>query len=311
MEHEVLRQMYRIVDEHVGARDLHALLKAFIRDKEQEQSHWSEITRYAHCMLGGASPHIERIAAATELIILSLDIIDDLQDRDNESKPWMRCPQEYALNAVLALIAGFMGELGLILGNGRQEQVTAEVSQILFRSINGQQKDLNRSVRTIDDYLLMVQEKSGSLFRLACYMGYASLSCSSETIRHVNDLADCIGLIHQIQNDMKDIVCFDLKSDLLSRKRTLPVLYLLSVDDESFSGLRDYYDGLITQDDLLKQKQKLLHDIDDSGCVEYARVVQSVCIHKANELFGKIPAVSPWKEKFKEITYGVYEEYLA
>ncbi|NEW09114.1 hypothetical protein GK047_24365 [Paenibacillus sp. SYP-B3998] len=301
--------MMTIIDEHVFVEDLNLLLKSFIQEKEKEESLWSEITRQTHLMLGGNSPNIDRISAATELILLSFDIIDDLQDQDNENKPWMKCPQPYTLNAILALITGFIGELELLIGKEQKEKIFSEISKLLFRSINGQQKDLNNSILTVDDYLMMVQEKSGSLFRLACYMGYSSLPCTAETIQQMNDLADCIGLIHQIQNDIKDFTRYDLKNDLFAKKMTLPILYLFSIDDSSFQGLKDYYENKITKEDLLKQKQELLTYIDDSGCKEYARVIQSICIQKANELFEQIPAISPWKERFKEITYGDFEDY--
>jgi competence protein ComQ len=79
----------------------------------------------------------------------------------------------------------------------------------------------------------MVQEKSGSLIKLACYMGYASLDVSPQTIGHIEGLADYAGLIHQIQNDIKDLNEFDNKSDLFLKKRTLPILYLLESEDTS------------------------------------------------------------------------------
>ena len=39
--------------------------------------------------------------------------------------------------------------------------------------------------------------------------------------------------------------------------------------------------------------------IQDSGCMEYARIVQSVCIQKAEEIYENLQAISPWKERFK------------
>jgi competence protein ComQ len=305
LDNKVIEHMIDIVDEHIYAEDLNALLKTFIREKKQEQSVWSEITKHTHYMLGGSFPDIDRIAAATELVILALDIMDDLQDRDQENKPWMKCPEGYTLNAILALLMGFVGELGRFQGCNSQP-IVKEISKIISRSINGQQKDLNNSIVTVDDYLNMAQEKSGSLIRLACCMGYSSLDCSQETIGQIHDLADYIGLIHQIQNDIKDLTQFDLKSDLFLKKRTLPILYLLESEDESFPLIKEFYDGKIELVDFLANQEACVPYIHDSGCIEYSRVVQSICLTKAEKIYETINALSPWKEKFRELTYGSF-----
>lgn len=298
---DIQQHMHRVIDDYIYVEDLNTLLKSFIADKVKENCTWSEITVCTHKMLGGDSPHIHRLAAVTELVILTLDMMDDLQDQDQGNKPWMQCPQAITLNAVMALFVGFVGELGNLQV---KDKMLVEVSKIISRSINGQQKDVTNAISTVDDYLMMTQEKSGSLFRLACFMGYASLDCSEETIEQIHQLADCIGLIHQIQNDMRDLVRLDVKNDLIGKKRTLPVLYLLSVEDAAFSQLKVYYEGEITVGVLLKEKAEFLQMIEDSGCMEYARIVQSVCIQKAEEIYEELQAISPWKEKFREITYG-------
>ncbi|WP_270164802.1 polyprenyl synthetase family protein [Paenibacillus sp. SYP-B4298] len=303
MKQEIKRHMERMVDDYIYIEDLNAYLKAFIADKEQERGSWSEITVVTHYMLGGQSAHIDRMAAVTECVMLALDIVDDLQDQDHDTKPWMQCPQPVALNAILALLMGAIGELGQLELNPR---LLVEMSTMITRSVNGQQKDVTHFVSSVDDYLLMTQEKSGSLFRFACLMGYASLDCTAETIETLHDLADCLGLIHQIENDRKDLVRWDLKNDLLSKKRTLPALYLLSIEDDAFRLFQDYYAGSITVDDLLTQKEQLLHMIHTSGCIEYSQVVQSVCLQKAEALCEQLEAASPWKETFKEITFGSY-----
>ncbi|WP_079414601.1 polyprenyl synthetase family protein [Paenibacillus ferrarius] len=293
--------MSNMIDDYVYVENLNKLLKTFIADKEQEKDTWMNITLCTHTMLGGASPDIYRLAAITQVFVLISDIVDDLQDQDQANKPWMQSPQASTLNAILAMLMGVVGELGQMRVHGK---LLVEVAQIIARSINGQHKDVINAASTVDDYLVMTQEKSGSLFRLACFMGYLSLDCSDETIEQLHELADCIGLIHQIQNDMRDLMRYDVKNDLYCKKSTLPILYLLSVEDEAFNPLKDYYAGKITADTLLHDKEAFSQMIHDSGCLEYSRVVQSVCLQKAEEIYEKLQAVSPWKEKFREITYG-------
>ncbi|MDD9271413.1 polyprenyl synthetase family protein [Paenibacillus sp. GCM10023248] len=297
--------MIRLVDEYIDVMSLNELLKSFIADKAEENGAWAKVTLCTHYMLGGNSPQIDRYAALAELANLILDIVDDLQDQDQEDKPWMRVSQAEALNAVLALLMGFFGEMGHL--QVKPERLV-EVTRAIGRSINGQHKDVVNAADSADDYMKMTQEKSGSLFRLACLMGHMTLECPQDTVSQLNDLADCIGLIHQIQNDMRDLLRYDKKNDLYAKKRTLPILYLLQVEDETFRSFQDYYDGRITVHELLHDEEAFVRLIQNSGCLEYGQVVQSVCVQKAQELYEGLAAVSPWKERFREVTFGAYLE---
>src|SRR5690554_4930487 len=103
--------MYDIVNQYVYHDQLNTLVKTYIDNKKQDHGVWSDMTLSIHRMLGGTSPDIHLLAATTEFIILASDIIDDLQDQDHINKPWMRDPQAYTLNAVVAMLVSFFGQL--------------------------------------------------------------------------------------------------------------------------------------------------------------------------------------------------------
>ncbi|OCT16818.1 hypothetical protein A8709_00400 [Paenibacillus pectinilyticus] len=298
---EVQQHMARMMDDYMFDEDLKMLLRSCMSDNETASLSWAKITLCTHAMVGGHSPDIHRRAALTELVILILDIVDDLQDQDNASKPWMQVDSASALNAVLALIMGVVGELGRLQASGN---MLVEISKIIARSINGQHKDVTNAASTVDEYLWMTQEKSGSLFRLACFMGYADADCGEETIEQLHQMADCVGLLHQIQNDMRDLVRYDEKSDLMAKKRTLPILYILAVEDEVFSPVKAYYESAVTAEFMTENQDQIKRLIHDSGCLEYARIVQSVCVQKANEIYEQLKALSPWKEDFRSLMLG-------
>jgi competence protein ComQ len=304
---EVLEEMYSIVDKYFLTTDLNAILKQFIAEKAEENTNWSDITANTHWMLGGDSHQIDRFSALTEWVVLAFDIIDDLQDEDNTSKPWMVCPREYALNAVLSFLIAFIGELGELRTNNPQvsSSLMMQISQMLASSIIGQQIDLNLSVQTDADYIRMVEQKSGSLLRFACFMGYSLIpDLSNEIAAQMDELANYIGVIAQLNNDLSDVLRYDVKGDLLQKKRTLPILFLLQDSPEEFPPLAQYYLGEISEPEFVLRRQDCIQYIEDSGCIEYSKIVQSLFIEKAEELFVSISGVSPWKEKFKEITFS-------
>ncbi|MDB5054752.1 MAG: Competence protein ComQ [Bacilli bacterium] len=296
---EVLMEMNHIVDQYCVEQDLNELIKTFIQVKVDENSVWSEITQYAYLMLGGDLPLIQRVAAMTELIILSFDIIDDLQDKDNPIKPWMACHPKFTLNAIFTFLIAFIGEAGLLSKGHLQE-----IGKLLANSISGQQKDLNESVRTEADYIEMIQQKSGSLVRFACYMGCSLIDdLDKEVIARIDEMANYMGVIAQMENDLQDILRYDEKSDFLQKKRTLPILYLLNDSAEQFPILQQFYTGKISEAEFLLHKEACIQYIHDSGCIEYTQVIQNLFKERVETLYNSLPTVSPWKEKFKLLTF--------
>lgn len=293
----VENEIHRMLDQYVPEENLHRLIQTFIEDKKNENSAWAGLTRCVHYMLGGTSLAIERAAAITELFILLLDIVDDLQDRDQPDKPWMKSDPAVTLNALLALSAAVIGEIGRLVPGS----LAAEVGALLACSVHGQQTDIAGDVRTEEDYLEMVERKSGSLLQFACLMGYSLVDGVTEQTRNaLNELACCAGIVAQIENDMNDVLRFDLKNDLLQKKRTLPILYVLEDAAEECPELAGYYDGNLNLEDILPRKMDILAYIRDSGCLEYCRVIQTLYVDKARELYRTLPAKEPWGDRFME-----------
>ena len=304
MQPEVSHEIESLIDQYCLASDLNVLLKSFVQEKVIEMSIWSELTCTTHLMLGGTSPQLHRIAALTELMLLSFDMIDDLQDQDNLVKPWMICPQKYTLNAILILLMAFIGELGSL-----HPKAAKEVGALLASAIAGQQKDLNDFVQTEADYIAMIEQKSGTMLRFVCYMGYSLIGdLDSEIAAQVDEFANYIGVIAQLRNDLKDVIRYDIKNDLLQKKRTLPILFLLQESEAEFPPLYQFYAGAISEAEFLLSKKAGIQYIEDSGCIEYTEIIMALYKEKAEELFEFIPTALPWKDRFRELTLGKYSK---
>lgn len=303
MDAKVIEEMNRLIDQYFGASELHVLLNDFVQDKVQEQSIWSEITLCTHFMFGGRSPDIYQRAALVELIILSLDMLDDLQDDDQADKPWMKCGRENTMNAVVGLLM-------VVLADTEQDEkdsvrlITHTITTSVLRAIYGQHKDLNDAIHSEEDYITMVKEKSGSLVQLACQMGIICLDYFDTNLeKAVAEMASNIGVMAQLDNDIADMMKLDVKNDILVKKRTLPIMFLLSVCEEKFPKLLEYYNGTLSKTEFLKSKTELFTFMVDSGAIEYAKTIQMLYLHKAEKLFETLPAHSPWNQKFKEIVF--------
>lgn len=312
MKPTVQDEMNRIVDRYIHVVELNERMKSFIAARAEGGTIWGELVETSHRMLGGSSPNVDRAAALTELVMLTLDIVDDLQDRDKDHKVWMTCPEAFTLNAVLGFQAAFTAEIGLL----QQEQgpsarlCIVEVNRLIAAAVNGQQCDLSPSVHIKDesDYFSMVQQKSGSLIRLACYMGYSLIEhIREETIEKMNELASCIGVVAQIENDVNNVVRFDKHNDLLQKKRTLPILHLLSYSEREFAPLSQFYEGVLSEEQFLLHKADCIRYNRDSGCFEYAKILQSLYYDKLEQLYESLPGRSPWKERFKQAAFASFD----
>ncbi|WP_282198737.1 polyprenyl synthetase family protein [Collibacillus ludicampi] len=202
-------------------------------------------------MFGGQSHDIYQAAAAVELMILSLDIFDDLQDQDDFSVPWNKIDVGISMNIATGL---------LVLSTKALEQTSFELTNRMcairylnshvLKAVNGQHNDLMDSIESEEDYLQMVRNKSAALLASACLIGTAL--ATEKYHDTVNKYAEHMGIAAQIKNDIKDICRLDEKNDLVNKKKTLPTLYLLHNSHPEFQLIKDYYLGNLKKEELVQ-----------------------------------------------------------
>ncbi|MCD1259251.1 polyprenyl synthetase family protein [Paenibacillus athensensis] len=316
MNPTIVQLMLELMENRFSEPSLSAHLASFIREKAREDSRWADITRFTHYLLGGSDPHIERLAALTEVIVLALDIVDDLQDQDNTGKPWMTCPPALALNAAVALLVTALSELATLpaqadmLGRSAAGPIAAVLPAVgvgahLSRALCGQQKDLLDRADSESAYLDMTREKSGSLIRLACFLGSATSGCAdAATLQALEQFAELFGVAAQIANDLQDLRRYDLKNDLLARKRTLPILFLLQESKTQCAPLHDFYEHRLTAEQFLAYKPDVLRYIEQSGCIEYAQIVVGLLKDQAETALAAIDGDCFWKSELRKVTLG-------
>lgn len=301
LQRQVQEAAVRILNAHFYEPELNGLMRQFVSYKQAETSIWPKLTLYTHFMMGGASPHIVHSAAQTELIILSLDIFDDLQDQDNFEPPWMDCEHAIAMNAASALLTA------AIAGDSTAPQLGPSILKLITAAHNGQHKDIRNLASNEEDYLQLIGEKSAALIALAIQMGYSTVdNPEGETITLLNEMAQQIGIAAQVENDSRNITVVNSRNDLIQRKKTLAALFLLEQGDSSFPLLREYYNGNSERQELLAREQDLLAFIRSSGVVEYSKAVQLLYAKQAEQKLDLLAIHAPWKNVFKEIAIAPF-----
>jgi competence protein ComQ len=286
-----------LLDAHFKPSEFHRMARRYIDYKQQETSVWPELTRLSYLMFGGkSSPELDQAAARTELIILSLDMLDDLQDQDNFEPPWMQDNTALVMNcASNLLLAGLSGLDG--------KPAHAKIFSLLVTAHNGQHQDLSDGASDEEHYLEIVSGKSAALINLAIQMGYQILERRDPAVdEQLDELANCIGIAAQLQNDLKGLTTLKSRNDLVNRKKTLATMFLLDLCVTDFPLLKQYYDGESGLDELIRQKPLLVAFIEQSGVTAYISAVQQLYLNRAKEIMEALNLAQPWAEQFKAIT---------
>lgn len=260
----ILQKQLQYCTEFFSDKEILEIVEQFLLYQHKNSNLlFSELTILHHFIFNGSRKEIYSLAAAIELIILSADIYDDLEDKDNDSAPWRSEDQSVVLNICSGLLI-----LSLKMVHDHCKEAYQVIHDLLPRSIQGQHKDLTNHIQDEDDYMNMIRKKSGSLTAMACLAG--AVYAKADSLDAVRSYGEAIGMIAQINNDRQGIQAWDTRSDLAQKKRTLPVLYMLNSDQHNY--ISQYYSGHLTYEHLLQRKDSVLEELEHYGAVMYTNV---------------------------------------
>ena len=150
------------------------------------------------------------------------------------------------------------------------------------------------------DYLSMVSLKSGSLIKMACLLGAGYVE--KETLHIMETYTHHLGIIAQIRNDVNDMVNGFIKNDIVYKKKTLPILYYLKLQNPKFKKVKEYYLGHQPYNEMSSQEISALHEtLIYGGAVEYCKVLEQLHLHKYKECIHSLNLDLQAKEKLVDI----------
>ncbi|EFM08484.1 Polyprenyl synthetase [Paenibacillus curdlanolyticus YK9] len=292
--------MKSVAAQHFSYHEFNKLAAACIEYKRIHSSFlFGKLTLLHYMMFNGTSPEIYKAAAAVELMILSLDIFDDLQDQDQPQSIWSQCEPAVAMNVAigfLMLSAKLIEQIDLPAGN-RDRMIACFNTQVL-KAVNGQFSDLNNAIYSEEEYKEMTRQKSGALVACACLVG--TLAATDQHADLVLQYGQHIGIAAQIKNDHNDILRWDEKSDFLRRKRTLLMLYLIERKEEAYFPLRNYLLGHSSREEVLENKEEYEQLIRSSGVLDYAAIHMRIHQFDALDLLEQLPIREEWRHAARE-----------
>ncbi|MFJ6265168.1 polyprenyl synthetase family protein [Lysinibacillus xylanilyticus] len=236
---------------------------------------------------------IYKVAAAIELLILSFDIIDDLQDKDSDYS-WTKTP-ELSLNVALAMLV--MASRTIRETSFEDKNTAIQILEdYALRSINGQQLDLLNTCRDEQSYIQMIEQKSGSLSAMACLIG--EVLATGGTSSEVEEYGKYIGIIQQIKNDIQSLKTWGLKNDLLNKRYSLPIIYLLSQENDVSKSVINYYNDDM---DAFLDNNATENELTNGGAIRYAITMKNVYKFKALNILENVTINELGKDYLKRL----------
>jgi geranylgeranyl diphosphate synthase type I len=179
--------------------------------------------------VGGNPKDAIHVTAALLALAACLRLYDDLEDQDRPGGLWEEVGPARAWNyasAVHILSFEILNKTPLPLKRFRI------INQLFIDSFfilaAGQDRDLSGITKTIEDYWLTIEMKSGCAYALACASGAMVGTDNPEWIEGCRTFGHHLGLAKMIFNDMESIWDPDGVTDLKQGKVTLPLVYGMS-----------------------------------------------------------------------------------
>ncbi|TQR34187.1 transcriptional regulator [Lysinibacillus sphaericus] len=281
-------------NETLISHELRSMLKKFKEEKKAVGYSFGKLCYWHYeAFTDCLNEDIYKVAAAIELLILSFDIIDDLQDKDSDYS-WTKTP-ELSLNVALAMLV--MASRTIRESTFEHKSIAIQILEdYALRSINGQQLDLLNTCRDEQSYIQMIEQKSGSLTAMSCLIG--EVLAKGEKSSEIEEYGKYIGIIQQIKNDIQSLKTWGPKNDLLNKRYSLPIIYLLSQGNDVSNSVVNYYN-----DDIVAflDNNATENELTNGGAIRYAITIKNVYKFRALDILENVAINEVCKDYLKKL----------
>ncbi len=250
-------------------------------------------------------------AAAVELVHNFSLIHDDIEDGDEERRQrptvWRVWGEPQAINVGDAMHS--MARLALtwlddkVIAPKKILRAASILDKTCLELCEGQYLDISyesKSDINMSDYILMTDLKTASLITCSVKLG-ALLGTGDEAIvQRFERFGRKLGMAYQMIDDVLGIWGDEPFSDILKKKKTLPIIYALEhASDKDRSKLLSIYSKESINDIGVKQVIDILNRLKAE---EYSRRIAQECYAEALEELGEKKLLPPTLKELREVT---------
>ncbi|MCA0971395.1 polyprenyl synthetase family protein [Halobacillus litoralis] len=281
--------------------DLSERLEQWIAFKREEGFSFSRLTQlHFHMYQKEESEHVLHLSASVELMMLALDVMDDLQDQDNMNQPWMDEPS-VSMNMATGLLFLSLDELR---HTSCQPAIYQMVHKQVLQAVHGQHRDLMGRAASEEAFLDVIKNKSGALMAFAALVGAGAVTSKDHELIRI--YMEDFGVAAQLANDLHDLLRMDEKNDLLNRKWTLATMLLTEEKGEENFRIKEYYEGRMSPDFLIEEKESLFDWVGQSTVIPYMKVMIRFYQRKALNTLYTLNVDPSAKEEMKRTIHQLY-----
>jgi geranylgeranyl pyrophosphate synthase len=209
------------------------LITQVIRTEREKQPSFVLLPAWVCQAAGGDLQPGLVVSGAWCLLHTAASLLDDVEDGEFAGKPWPPMSAAEAINAATALIFASQLVLEQLERLGKDAGLALALwqtfSQASMHISAGQHLSLVADHLTLEEYWQMVAAKSGRPFDLACRAGAMLATTNSSVIEQYGTFGHNLGLLIQIADDFNGVWNPLGSGDLVTRSKTLPVLYALDM----------------------------------------------------------------------------------
>ncbi len=264
---------------------------------------------------GGAWEKALPAASAIEWIHNFSLIHDDIQDQSKTRRGrdtlWALEGVAQAINTGDAVFAISRITIQRLIDRGLSPQVTLNVmaclDQACLQLTVGQHLDLDFEARTsvkVAEYLEMIGRKTGALLEAACKVGSLVGDPSGNRADHFGEFGRQVGLAFQMYDDLlgiwgnSDQTGKPTGDDILSRKKTLPILYGM----ERSNLVRELWTHNLDQNDLLED---MLEALEASGAKSHVQQQAESFTQNALDALQRAQPLQPFGQELEELSLSL------
>ena len=278
-----------------GDHALQDMLRMWVSERDQKdgqrrQSPFPLLTLLVCEAICGRWQHATPAAAAIELFVAASDLLDDVEDGDLDFLVGHGYNIAQAVNAASALLLLGQEALNRLIDGGAKPGTVALASQALAShalvACSGQHIEFALGPSTDiseDEYIRLVEMKSGALTECACRIGALLASDDRKVIESYALFGRRLGVAAQMANDVRSILDSQPgRSDIAAKKRTLPVIYgLKQANDDQRALLKAIFSG---EAEITPESEAEVKDIlTDAGAIQYTLVLAQMERQRALE----------------------------
>jgi geranylgeranyl pyrophosphate synthase len=204
--------------------------------RESASAHSLTTLPLATCLAaGGEVADALHVAAAWRSLHLAAKFLDDVEDGDEITLDDQVIDPPTAIN----LGTGFIATANIALlqwrgdSSGKEDMralFALEFNRTILQMAAGQHTDITHSkLLDLEAYRKVMTAKSGNFFLLGSWAGARCATSDEETLSQYESFGYNLGMMLQLNDDLKDFRQTGKGGDIASRHYTFPIFYALSV----------------------------------------------------------------------------------